>query len=139
MKEVLNRFGLSDGRLLGITTDNASSNYSMTRSLQQTLEIEGIEWSAPQHHISCMAHVIQLSLGAFMKMMGVKGRTKAWEVAERDTHFGENDSAVTSSAQRLRSIGNARVRNVASLKPGLAKIIEKVFFRNISQLCMISN
>jgi len=30
LKEDLERFELTDDRLLGITTDNASSNYSMT-------------------------------------------------------------------------------------------------------------
>ena len=98
----------------------------MTRSLQNTLATDGIEWSAPRNHIPCMAHVIQLCLGAFMKSMGVKGRTKAWEASERDTHFGENDTAATTSADRIRTIGNARIRRVATMKPGLAKIIEKV-------------
>jgi hypothetical protein len=30
LKEVLDCFELTDGRVLGSTTDNASSNYSMT-------------------------------------------------------------------------------------------------------------
>jgi hypothetical protein len=38
LKEVLDRFELTDGHLLGITTDNASSNYSMTRELQTSLD-----------------------------------------------------------------------------------------------------
>jgi hypothetical protein len=33
LKDVLDRFEFTDGRLLGITTDNAPSNYSMTREL----------------------------------------------------------------------------------------------------------
>jgi hypothetical protein len=37
-KEVLDCFELTDRSLLGITTNNASSNYSMTRELQTTLE-----------------------------------------------------------------------------------------------------
>jgi len=69
---VLDHFELTDGRLLGITTDNASSNYSMTRELQSTLEASGIEWPALRNHIPCMAHVIQLALGAFMSSLGVK-------------------------------------------------------------------
>jgi hypothetical protein len=39
-----------------------------------------------------MAHIIQLSLGAFMNSLGVKGRTKSWEAHERDQQFGENES-----------------------------------------------
>jgi hypothetical protein len=37
-KDVLDRFELTNGYLLGITCDNASSNYSMTHKLQSTLE-----------------------------------------------------------------------------------------------------
>jgi len=61
LKEVLDRFELTDGRLLGITTDNASSNYSMTRELQLTLEGSGIECPGLRNHIPCMPHVIQLA------------------------------------------------------------------------------
>jgi hypothetical protein len=81
---MLDRFEISDGRLLGITTDNASSNYSMTRELQSTLEASGMKWPALRNHIPCMAHVIQPALGAFMSSLDVKGRTKAWEAHERD-------------------------------------------------------
>ena len=38
LKDVLDRFELTDGRLRGIKTENASSNYLMTRELQSTLE-----------------------------------------------------------------------------------------------------
>jgi len=77
LKEMLDRFELTDGRLLGITTDNASSNYTMTRELQSTIEASGIEWSALRNHIPCMAHVIQLASGTFMSSLGVQGSTKS--------------------------------------------------------------
>jgi hypothetical protein len=83
LKEVLDRFKLTEGCLLGITTDNTSSNHSMTLELQSTLEPSGIEWPALRNHIPCMAHVIQLALGAFMSNLGVKGRTKSCEAHER--------------------------------------------------------
>jgi len=123
---VLDRFELTGGRLLGITTDNASSNYLMTRELQSTLEASGLEWPALRNHIPCMAHVIQLALGAFMSSLGVKDRTKSWEAHERDQQFGENESIHIGKSQRLRKEGNARINKVLAMKPGLAKIIEKV-------------
>jgi len=123
---VLDRFELTDGCLLGITTDSASSNYSMTRELQSTLEASGIEWPALRNHIPCMAHVIQLALGAFMSTLGVKGRTKSWEAHECDQKFGENESTDIGKSQRLRKEGNARINKVLAMRPGLAKIIEKV-------------
>ena len=123
--DVLDRFELTDGRLLGITTDNASSNYSMTRELQSTLEASGIEWPALRNHIPCMAHVIQLALGAFMSSLSVKGCTKSWEAHEHDQQFGENKSIHIGKSQRLRKEGNARINKVSAMRPGLTKIIEK--------------
>jgi hypothetical protein len=104
---MLDRCELTDSRLLGITTDNASSNYSMTGKLQSTLEASGIEWPALRNHIPCMAHIIQLALGAFMSSLGVKGRTKSWEAHERDQQFGENESIDLGKSQRLRKEGKA--------------------------------
>jgi len=123
---VLDHFELTNGRLLGITTDNVSSNYLMIRELQSTLEASGIEWPALRNHIPCMAHVIQLALGAFMSSLGVKGRTKSWDAHEHDQQFGENESMDTGKRQRLRKEGNARINKVSAMKPGLAKISEKV-------------
>jgi hypothetical protein len=126
LKDVLDRFELTDGRLLGITTDNASSTYSMTRQLQSTLEASGIEWPALRNHIPCMAHVIQLALGAFMSSLGVNGPTKSWEAHDRDQQFGENESIDIGKGQRLRKEGNARINKVTAMRPGLLNIIEKV-------------
>jgi len=126
LNEVLDHFELTDGHLLGITTDNASSNNSMTRELKSTLEASGIDWPALRNHIPCMAHVIQLALGAFISGLGVKGCTRSWEAHERVQHFGENESMDIGTSQRLRKKGNARISNVSAIKPGLAKIIEKV-------------
>jgi len=123
---VLDGFELTDGRLLGITTDDASSNYSMTHELQSTLEASGIEWPALRNHIPCMAHIIQLALGAFMSSLSVKGSTKSWEAHERDQRFGENESMDIRKSQRLRKEGNARINKVSAMKLGLAKILGKV-------------
>ena len=65
-------------------------------------------------------------LGAFMSSLGVKGRTKSWEAHERNQQFGENESIDIGKSQRLRKEGNARINKVSAMKPGLAKIIEKV-------------
>jgi len=98
----------------------------MTGKLQSTLEASGIEWPALRNHIPCIAHIIQLALGAYMSSIGVKGRTKSWEAHERDQQFGENESIDIGKRQRLRKEGNARINKVLGMRPGLAKIIEKV-------------
>jgi len=126
LKDVLERFELTDSRLLGIMTDNASSHYSMTCELQSTLQASAIQWPALRNHIPCMAQVIQPALGAFMSSRGVKGRTKSWEAHQHDQQFGENESIDIGKSQRLRKEGNARINKVSAMKPGLAKIIEKV-------------
>jgi len=116
----------------------------MTRELQPTLEASGIKWPALRNHIPCMAHVIQLALGAFMSSLGVKGHTKSWEAHERDQQFGENESTDIGKSQRLRKEGNARINKVSAMKPGLAKIIEKVriwriFESTETDLCIAAN
>jgi hypothetical protein len=118
LKDVLDRFELTDGRLLGIATDNASSNNLMTRELQSTLEASGIEWPAYRNHIPCMAHVIQLALGAFMSCLGVTGSTKSWEAHEHDQQFGEIESIDIGKSQRLQKEGNASINKVSAMKPG---------------------
>ena len=90
------------------------------------LEASGIEWPTLRNHIPCMAHVIQLALGAFMSSLGVKGRTKSWEAHQRDRQFEENESMDIRKSQRLRKEGNARINKVLAVRPGLATIIEKV-------------
>jgi len=79
----------------------------MTRELQSTLEVSGIEWPALRNHIQCMAHVIQLALGVFMTTLGVKSCTNSWETHEHDQQFGENESIDIGKSQRLRKEGNA--------------------------------
>jgi len=73
-----------------------------------------------------MAHDIQLALGAFLSSLGGNGRTKSGEAHERDQQFGENECTDIGKSQRLRKEGNARINKVSAMKPGLAKIIEKV-------------
>jgi hypothetical protein len=98
----------------------------MTRELKSTLEASGIEWPALRNHIPCMVHVIQLALGAFMSSLCVTGRTKNWETHQRNEQCGENESIDIGRSQRLRKEGNARINKVLAMRPGLAKILEKV-------------
>jgi hypothetical protein len=73
-----------------------------------------------------MVHIIRIALGAFMSRVGVKGRTKSWEVDECNQQFGENTSTDIEKSQRLRKEGNARINKVSAKKPSIVKIIEKV-------------
>jgi len=77
-------FELTDGCLLEIMTDNASSDFSILWEQQTTTEVCGIERPAVSNHILCMVHVIYRALGAFMSSLSVKGHTKSWEPHELD-------------------------------------------------------
>jgi hypothetical protein len=126
LKEILDHFKLADGCLFGFTTHNTSSNYSMTRELQSTPEASGIEWAVMRNHIPCMAHVIQLACGAFISSFGVKGRTKSWEAHKCNPQFGALESTDIWKSARHKKEGNDRIIKVSAMRPGLAKIIEKV-------------
>jgi len=122
-KEMLKCFELTNGRLLGITTDNASLNYSITHKLHTTLKLSGIEWPASGDHISSMEHVILLALGVLMSSLGVKGRTMSWTAHECDQQFGANERIDIGKSQRLRKEDNARINKVSTMRPSLGKII----------------
>jgi len=126
VKDVLDHFELTDGRVLGIRTDNASSDSWMTCEQQSTLEASGLEWPALTNNIPCMAHVIQRALGELISSFGVKGSTKSCEAHQRDQQFGENECIDIGKSERLRTDGNARINKVSAMNPGLPKIIEEV-------------
>ena len=98
----------------------------MTRELQLTFEAYRIGSPALSHHIACMAQVIQITLGPFLRSLGAKGHTKSWDAHECDHHFGENARTVIRKGQILRHEGTARMNKVCAMAPGLAKLIEKV-------------
>ena len=100
MEEVIDHFELTHSRLLEITTDNASSNYSITFKLQLVLEVSKIKWPALTNHMSCMGHLRQLAFSVFMSSFSVKGQTKSWEAHDRDQQFGENESIDIGRSQR---------------------------------------
>jgi len=126
LKEVLGHLELTEGHLLGITIDNASSDDCMTHELKSTLQAFGIDKSAMRNHIPCIKHIIQFASGAFMSSLSVKARTKSHVAHEHNQQFGENESTDIGKSQRLRREGNARILKVSAMRPGLAKIIENV-------------
>jgi hypothetical protein len=65
-------------------------------------------------------------IGAFMSSPNVKSLTKSWESHECDQQFGQNENIDIGNSQRLRKQGNTTINKVSDMRPGLAKIIEKV-------------
>jgi hypothetical protein len=101
MKEFFDHFELTNGRILGISSDHTSPKCLMTREQQTTHEPSGIELPTLGTHIPCMVHVIQLALGPFLSSLGVKDRTKSSEAHEHDQQFGDNESTNIGKSQRL--------------------------------------
>jgi hypothetical protein len=75
VEDVLEQFGIQD-RLLAVTTDNASNNGTLTAELQAALaEASGImSWDSEKMHLPCLAHVVQLSVRAFLD--GIKAEAE---------------------------------------------------------------
>jgi len=69
----LARYGMQD-RFLRFTTDNASNNQTLTEALNNAWSLHPVEWYQLENHIPCMAHVVQLIVGAFMGLIKVKLR-----------------------------------------------------------------
>jgi len=120
------RFGLTDGRLLGVTTDNACSNYSTTHELQSTHEASAIYRRALRNHIPCMAHLRTLACGAFITILSLNGPAKSWGSHECHQQCGKNEGIDNGKSQRLSKGGNSGINKELAMKSGLAKIIGKV-------------
>ena len=103
IERVLVMYDIRD-RILGFTSDNASNNGTLAKSLTVTMELLNIEWPAAENHIPCMAHVVQLILAAFMRKL---------QVSSKD---GQMPSAFKESY----------IEKVTGMKCGFHKTIEKV-------------
>jgi len=73
INDVLARYGIQD-RILSFTTNSASNNQKITEALNNAWRLLSVEWCQLENHILCMAHVVQLILGAFMSSIKVKSR-----------------------------------------------------------------
>jgi len=73
INNVIARYGIQD-RILGFTTNRASNNQMLTEALHNAWSLLSVEWCQLENHIPCMAHGVQLILGAFMSSIKVKSR-----------------------------------------------------------------
>jgi hypothetical protein len=88
IEEVLNRYQIAH-RLLGFTSDNASNNTTLSNALTSALECLSIQWDCELYHILCMARVIQLIFGAFMKELRIKIKNKKMPLGFKDTYINK--------------------------------------------------
>jgi hypothetical protein len=65
--QVLEDYDISE-KLFCITSDSAGNNGTMCKTLSRLLEdSKGITWSASEHQIRCMNHVINLAVQEFLE------------------------------------------------------------------------
>ena len=73
---VLIRYGICQ-KLFCITTDNASNNDTTCEELSDRLyDSHQIDWDPKEHHIACLAHVINLAVQSFLKNIKVTQMTE---------------------------------------------------------------
>ena len=73
-------------KLFCITADNASNNKKAMKSLTKLLLVrKGIKWNWKEYYISCLNHVIDLAVQAFLK------KIKVIEVTETEEEEEDND------------------------------------------------
>jgi hypothetical protein len=70
LKKVINSFGLG-GRILNITTDNASNNNTMIHDMIVDKSFTDRQF-AECGHLPCMAHIVQLALSELLGKIRVK-------------------------------------------------------------------
>lgn len=73
--------------LLTITADNASNNKTLCQTLSERLESKGIQWSAKQNQLPCLAHVIQLIVNKVIKHLNIEARDDVPAVSFNDDNI----------------------------------------------------
>ena len=67
--DIINEYGIVE-KIFCAMTNNASNNKTTLETLSILLHRNnGIEWKHETHHISCISHVLNLSLQDFMKYL----------------------------------------------------------------------
>jgi hypothetical protein len=101
--DILKRYKI-ESQLLGFTSDSASNNTTLAAALSEALNQLSIDWDSEHNHIPCMAHVVQLILGAFMDHLKIKSKGDKVPETFKETY----------------------VEKVASMEAGFFKTVEKV-------------
>ena len=90
LETVLHKYDIAN-RILAITTDNASNNGTLTRELQQALSSGNFK--AQGGHISCFAHIIQLSLKELLGKIRIEATNEEVEKIWKDDSLIQIDDA----------------------------------------------
>jgi hypothetical protein len=91
--ETLDAYNIAE-KLFCITTDNAANNIKAMKKLATMLkDNKGYQWDWEENHVSCLNHVINIGVDAFLKK--IKGlSSKPNPLDEEDKEDSSDDSCV---------------------------------------------
>ncbi len=126
----LDAFNLTE-KLFCITTDNVSNNKKAMKFLSKLLwKWKGIRWNWKECHISCLNHVIDLAVQAFLKSIKVIETEEEEEVEKEveeeedvedimeeneDDEWEEEDESVSRSVTQAASEFQAVMRKLREI------------------------
>ena len=123
----LDAFNLTE-KLFCITTDNVSNNKKAMKFLSKLLwKQKGIRWNWKECHISCLNHVIDLAVQAFLKSIKVIETEEEEEEEEKeedvedimeeseDDEWEEEDESVSRSVTQAASEFQAVMRKLREI------------------------
>ena len=99
-------------KLFCTTTDNASNNSTMMEHLFASIDLEtGFKYVQADQHIPCLAHVINLTVGAFLKGLKV--------ICDEDA-LGDDESIqdrITYGSEKDFTLTMLKVREIYKVSP----------------------
>jgi hypothetical protein len=87
----LDAYNIAD-KLFCITTDNASNNGKAMKRLSKLLmRHKGYAWPWEENHVSCLNHVINLTVDAFLKIKGLKDESNVLDTENEEEDDDEEE------------------------------------------------
>jgi hypothetical protein len=105
---VLENFDITS-KLFCITTDAASNNTTLVKSLSEILlDEKGIEWDCEKMHINCLDHVINVAVQAFLRSIKVVSSTDDEEDGDVDG-VDVTDGSFVSTLSKIRRLAKVSI------------------------------
>jgi hypothetical protein len=97
----------TESNLLAITSDNASNNGTLTKTLQEKLAYKGISWNRKENSIPCMAHVINLVVQDIIHNLQLAPSEDLVDAERLEPGHIEDVSYSISVPNSLRKVGSS--------------------------------
>jgi hypothetical protein len=101
--DILIEFDLTQ-KLFCITSDNAGNMGKLMKCLSRRLKSHGVKWKASENHISCLNHVLNLAVQAFLKKIKALAPQEVEAIDLKDKDDNDNDDSNDSDNEIELSI-----------------------------------